>query len=220
MIVLEGVSKRYENQDALKDVSLRVEKGEMAFVTGPSGAGKTTLFKLLYLAEEPDEGLISIAGFNTASLDDSTIPMLRRNIGVVFQDFKLLNNNTVFDNIALALRIRRVMEREIKEKVNAVLKLVGLRHKADAYPLTLSGGEQQRITIARAIVGEPTVMLADEPTGNLDIENEEGIMKIFKLINNKGTTILIASHNKRLFDNTGRRVFYLDGGELVKAEVR
>ncbi|KJU84123.1 cell division ATP-binding protein FtsE [Candidatus Magnetobacterium bavaricum] len=219
MITLENVSKRYETQDALTKVSFTIEKGTLAFVTGPSGAGKTTLFKLLYLAEKPDEGHISIAGFNTATLRESSIPLLRRNIGVVFQDFKLLNNKTVYDNIALTLRIRGIMERETKERVNSVLKMVNLRHKADSYPLALSGGEQQRITIARAIVGEPTVMLADEPTGNLDIENEDAIMKIFKRINAKGTTILIATHNKRLYENSAKKVLYLDCGRLVREAI-
>ncbi|QWR77905.1 cell division ATP-binding protein FtsE [Candidatus Magnetomonas plexicatena] len=219
MIVLEKASKYYDAQAALKNVSFSIKKGELAFVTGPSGAGKTTLFKLLYLAETPDEGTITIAGFNTSNLKEATIPFLRRNIGVVFQDFKLLNNKTVFDNIALALRIRGIMERETKERVHSVLKLVNLRHKSDKYPATLSGGEQQRITLARAIVGEPSVMLADEPTGNLDAENEDNIMKIFKHINNKGTTILIATHNRALFTNTGKRVFYLDEGALAKEEI-
>ncbi|KJU83766.1 cell division ATP-binding protein FtsE [Candidatus Magnetobacterium bavaricum] len=219
MITLENVSKRYETQEALTKVSFTIEKGTLAFVTGPSGAGKTTLFKLLYLAEKPDEGHISIAGFNTGTLRESSIPLLRRNIGVVFQDFKLLNNKTVYDNIALTLRIRGIIERETKERVNSVLKMVNLRHKADSYPLTLSGGEQQRITIARAIVGEPTVMLADEPTGNLDIENEDAIMKIFKRINSKGTTILIATHNKRLYENSAKKVLYLDCGRLVKEAI-
>ncbi|MBV6341770.1 cell division ATP-binding protein FtsE [Candidatus Magnetobacterium casense] len=218
MIILEKVSKTYENQAALSNINLRVEKGDMAFVTGPSGAGKTTLFKLLYLAEKPDEGTITIAGFNAAELRSSAIPFLRRNIGVVFQDFKLINNKTVYENIALTLRIRGIIEREIKERVHNVLKMVNLRHKSDNYPLTLSGGEQQRITIARSIVGEPTVMLADEPTGNLDEENEKEIMNIFKQINNKGTTILIATHNRALFENTAKKVFVLEGGRLVKGD--
>ncbi|MBF0554334.1 MAG: cell division ATP-binding protein FtsE [Nitrospirae bacterium] len=217
MIELENVSKTYGGQTALCNISLKVERGDMAFVTGPSGAGKTTLFKLLYLAEKPDEGTITIAGCNAADLKSSSIPLLRRNIGVVFQDFKLLNNKTVYDNIALTLRIRGFMEREIKERVHSVLKMVNLRHKVDNYPLTLSGGEQQRITIARSIVGEPTVMLADEPTGNLDEENEKDIMRIFKQINTKGTTILIATHNRALFENTARKVFFLDGG-ILKGE--
>ncbi|KWT84423.1 cell division ATP-binding protein FtsE [Candidatus Magnetominusculus xianensis] len=218
MIELENVSKTFGGQVALSNVSLKVERGDMAFITGPSGAGKTTLFKLLYLADKPDTGTITIAGCNAADVKSSYIPLLRRNIGVVFQDFKLLNNKTVYDNIALTLRIRGFMEREIKERVHSVLKMVNLRHKVDNYPLTLSGGEQQRITIARSIVGEPTVMLADEPTGNLDEENEKEIMRIFKQINAKGTTILIATHNRMLYKNTARKVFTLETGQLKDEE--
>lgn len=219
MIQIDEVTKYYDSQAALEKVKIHVKKGEMAFVTGPSGAGKTTLFKMLYLYERPDSGSVTIAGFNTVSMKDSSIPILRRNIGVVFQDFKLLTNKTVFENIALALRIRGAHERSIKEKVSAVLKMINLRHKADKYPLTLSGGEQQRVTIARAIVGDPTVMLADEPTGNLDIDNEDIVMKIFKEINARGTTILIATHNVRLYKNSGRTVYFLEDGHLVSVGV-
>ncbi len=219
MIHFENVTKFYNSQCAIRNATFRIKKGEMAFITGPSGAGKSTLLRLLYLSEKPDEGYISIAGFKTDDLKESSIPFLRRNIGVVFQDFKLINSRTVYDNIALTLRIRGVPEREIKGKVHIALKMVNLRHKTDSYPLTLSGGEQQRVTIARAIVGEPTVMLADEPTGNLDIDNEAGIMRIFKEINTKGTTILFATHNISLFRNTGRRVLYIDNGNLVREEI-
>jgi cell division transport system ATP-binding protein len=218
MIRVEAVSKYYEKEEAIRNVTFTIGKGEMAFLTGPSGAGKSTLLKLLYLSEMPDTGVITVAGFKTSELKESSIPLLRRNIGVVFQDFKLLSNKTVYENIALTLRIRGIPERETKERVHSVLRLVNLRHKADAFPLTLSGGEQQRITIARAIVGEPTVMLADEPTGNLDFDNERGIMQIFKEINAKGTTILIATHNKGLFTNTSRRVLFIENGALVKEE--
>jgi cell division transport system ATP-binding protein len=218
MIRVEAVSKYYEKEEAIRNVSFTIGKGEMAFLTGPSGAGKSTLLKLLYLSEMPDVGVITVAGFKTSDLKESSIPLLRRNIGVVFQDFKLLSNKTVYENIALTLHIRGIPEKETKERVYSVLRLVNLRHKADAFPLTLSGGEQQRITIARAIVGEPTVMLADEPTGNLDFDNERGIMQIFKEINTKGTTILIATHNKGLFTNTGRRVLFIENGALLKEE--
>lgn len=218
MIELANVSKAYGGYAALNNVSLKVDRGDMAFITGPSGAGKTTLFKLLYLAEKPDSGTITIAGCNAADVQSAYIPLLRRNIGVVFQDFKLLNNKTVYDNIALTLRIRGFMEREVKERVHSVLKMVNLRHKVDNYPLTLSGGEQQRVTIARSIVGEPTVMLADEPTGNLDEDNEKEIMRIFKQINAKGTTILIATHNRALYQNTARKVFMLECGQIKNDE--
>ncbi len=219
IIQVESLTKYYENTKAIRNVTFNVEKGEMIFITGPSGSGKTTLLKLLYLYEKPDEGSIFIAGFDTANIKQSSIPHLRRNIGFVFQDFKLLNKKTVYDNIALTLRIRGVGEMEIRERVYSTLKLVKLRHKIDNFPDTLSGGEQQRITLARAVVGEPTVMLADEPTGNLDIDNEEGIMRIFKDVNTRGTTTIIATHNRDLFKNTGRRVLVLDNGNLVCEEI-
>ncbi len=215
MIGFKDVTRIYDNITALRKVTFGIEKGEFVYITGPSGAGKSTLLKLIYLAEKPDEGTISIAGWDTDSLMESSIPYLRRNIGVVFQDFKLLGNRTVYDNIALALRIRGFSESEIKGRVQDSLKLVGLRHKTDNFPAALSGGEQQRITIARAIVGDPTVLLADEPTGNLDVDNAAGIMKIFKEINARGTTILIATHNRELFRNTGLRVLWFDNGNLV-----
>ncbi len=218
MVKLENVSKYYKNLKALRSITLNINKGEMVFLAGSSGAGKSTLLKLIYMAEKPDEGYISVAGFDISHLKESSIPFLRRNIGFVFQDFKLLSNRTVFDNVALALRIRGFPESDIREKVFSVLKMVNLRHKSDSYPLELSGGEQQRITFARAVIGEPSLMLADEPTGNLDIDNEEGIMRLFKEINAKGTTILIATHNRNLFLNTGKRVFYLDNGNIVREE--
>lgn len=219
MITFTDISRIYENHAAVKDINFSVSKGELVFVTGPSGAGKTTLLKLVYLAERPDTGNIIIAGYNTATLKENSIPFLRRNIGVVFQDFKLLPNKTVYDNIALALRIRGMQEGEIKNMVYNALRLVNLRHKTESYPLTLSGGEQQRVTIARAIVDEPTVLLADEPTGNLDSDNAKSIMDIFREINAKGTTIMIASHNRDLFRNTGLRILKLLDGKLVGEEV-
>jgi cell division transport system ATP-binding protein len=187
----------------------------MVFITGPSGSGKTTLLKLVYMAEKPDKGTISVAGFETGMMKESSIPVLRRHIGVVFQDFRLLQNRNVFENVALALRIRDVGEKEIKARVYDSLKTVNLRHKSDAFPRTLSGGEQQRVVIARAIVAEPTVLLADEPTGNLDPDTSLGVMRTFKDINAKGTTILIATHNRELFRDTGRRVLRLDMGNFV-----
>jgi cell division transport system ATP-binding protein len=219
MITFTDISRVYENHAAVKDINFSVNKGELVFVTGPSGAGKTTLLKLVYLAERPDTGNIIIAGYNTATLKENSIPFLRRNIGVVFQDFKLLPNKTVYDNIALALRIRGMQEGEIKNMVYNALRLVNLRHKTESYPLTLSGGEQQRVTIARAIVDEPTVLLADEPTGNLDSDNAKSIMDIFREINAKGTTIMIATHNRDLFRNTGLRVLKLLDGKLAGEEV-
>jgi cell division transport system ATP-binding protein len=218
MIHFRNVTKDYDTQTALRDFTLSVEKGEMLFVTGPSGSGKTTMLKLIYSAERPDKGTMEIAGWETDELRASSIPFLRRNIGVVFQDFRLLDNKNVFENIAIALRIRGIGEREVKGKVYETLKMVGLRHKADAYPRTLSGGEQQRVVVARAIIPDPTILLADEPTGNLDANSAEGIMRIFKNVNAKGTTVLVATHNKELFRNSGRRVVKLDMGNLVGVE--
>lgn len=219
MIRFAGVTKDYDNLTALKDLTFSVEKGEMVFITGPSGSGKTTLLKLIYYAEKPDKGTISVDGWDTEQLKESSIPFLRRNIGVVFQDFRLLENRNVFENVAIALRLRGVGEKELKTKVYETLKAVNLRHKADVYPRRLSGGEQQRVVISRAIVAEPTVVLADEPTGNLDSLTAEGVMKTFKDIHAKGTTIMIATHNRELYRNSGKRVLRLEMGALVGEEI-
>jgi cell division transport system ATP-binding protein len=218
MINLYNISKHYENQTALREITFSIGKGEMAFVTGPSGSGKTTLLRLIYRAEKPDEGAITVAGYELDKLKDSNIPLLRRNIGFIFQDFRLLNNRNVFENVALALRIRGKDEKELKTLVFDALKEVNLRHKADSYPLTLSGGEQQRVVIARAIVSEPTIILADEPTGNVDPDTAAGIIRTFKEINARGATILVATHNRELFRATGRRVLKLDTGNFVGEE--
>ena len=218
MIEFQEVSKFYDTVTALRNINLFIGKGEMLFLTGPSGAGKSTLLKLIYAAEMPDSGRITIATWDTARLNGSTIPKLRRTIGIVFQDFRLLLNRNVFDNIALTLRVRRVSEREVKALVLDALRMVNLRHKADNLPSALSGGEQQRVVIARAIVGDPTILLADEPTGNLDPDTAAGIMRIFKEINARGTTILIATHNPNLFKDTGLRVLRLDNASLVREE--
>ena len=218
MIQFRKVSKHYDNQTALRDITLSVEKGDMAFITGPSGSGKTTLLKLIYLAEKPDEGTISIGEWETGKIKESDIPLVRREMGFVFQDFRLLDNRNVFDNVALALRIRGVDEKELKSRVLESLKSVNLRHKTDSYPSSLSGGEQQRVVIARAIVSDPTIILADEPTGNVDPDTAAGIVKVFKEINIKGTTVLIATHNRELFRDTGRKVLRLDSGNLVGEE--
>ncbi len=218
MIHFQKVSKHYDNQTALRDITFSIEKGEMAFVTGPSGSGKTTLLKLIYLSEKPDEGTISVGKWETGRIKESDIPLVRRNMGFVFQDFRLLDSINVFDNVALVLRIRGVDERELKTRVFESLKIVNLRHKTDSYPLALSGGEQQRVVIARAIASEPTIILADEPTGNVDPDTAAGIIRTFKNINVKGTTILIATHNRELFRNTGRKILRLDNGYLMGEE--
>ncbi len=218
MIQFKKVSKHYDNQTALRDITFSIAKGEMVFITGPSGSGKTTLLRLIYLAEKPDEGTVSIGKWKTGKIKESDIPLVRREMGFVFQDFRLLDNRNVFDNVALALRIRGVDEKEMKTRVFESLKSVNLRHKTDSYPLALSGGEQQRVVIARAIVSDPTIILADEPTGNVDPDTAAGIVRVFKDINIKGTTVLIATHNRELFRNTGRKVLRLDTGNLVGEE--
>ncbi|MFN3479670.1 MAG: cell division ATP-binding protein FtsE [Thermodesulfovibrionales bacterium] len=216
MIAFHDVSKFYDTNTALQNVTLKIEKGEMAFITGPSGAGKSTLLKLIYAAERPDTGRVTVGEWESDRLRESDIPYMRRNIGIVFQDFRLLYNMNVYDNVALSLRVRKLSEREIKPIVLDVLKLVNLRHKVEAYPSALSGGEQQRVVIARAVVGEPFIVLADEPTGNLDPDTASGIMRVFREINAKGTTILIATHNRELFRATGMRVLRLDSGSIVE----
>lgn len=219
MIHFLDVSKHYNNQTALRKITFSIEKGEMVFVTGPSGSGKTTLLKLIYLAEKPDEGSISIEGWEIDKMKESKIPLLRRNIGVVFQDFRLLYNRNVFENVAIVLRIRGAKDKELKTRVFDALKSVHLRHRSDSYPGGLSGGEQQRIAIARAIVAEPSIILADEPTGNVDPDTSAGIIRTFRDINASGATILIATHNRELFRNTGKRVLRLDDGNLVGEEI-
>jgi cell division transport system ATP-binding protein len=219
MITFRNVSKYYEDEPVLKNIDLRVAKGEMVFITGPTGAGKSTLLKLLYAAEQPDEGEIELQDFNLGKLSHSQVPLLRRSIGVVFQDFKLLENMTVYDNVALALRIRGRKEKEIKGVVLDALKDIHLRHKVNSYPLTLSGGEQQRVVIARAMVSEPSVLLADEPTGNLDPETSKYVARLFHDANIHGTTILIATHNRELYRNTGKRVIRLENGVILGEEI-
>jgi cell division transport system ATP-binding protein len=219
MIEFRDVSKHYENHTALRTVTFSIQKGELVFITGPSGSGKTTLLKLIYHAEKPDEGRITVAQWNVERIKDTDIPLLRRSIGVVFQDFRLLGNMKVFENVALSLRIRGMNDRDLKARVFDALKIVNLRHRADSFPETLSGGEQQRIAIARAIVSEPSIILADEPTGNVDPETSIGIMNTFKDINARGATILVASHNRELIRQTGRRVLKLQNGDFIGEEI-
>ncbi|MEW6570962.1 MAG: cell division ATP-binding protein FtsE [Nitrospirota bacterium] len=219
MITFREVFKHYDNQIALRNITFSVEKGEMVFLTGPSGSGKTTLLRLIYLAEKADEGTIYVAEWNLNHLKEADIPAVRRNIGIIFQDFRLLDNKNVFENVALALRIRGENDRDIKQRVYDSLKTVNLRHKTDGYPRALSGGEQQRVAIARAIVAEPVIILADEPTGNVDPDTAAGIMRTFKEINARGATVIVATHNRELFRNTGRKVLRLDNGNLAGEEI-
>ena len=201
----------------LADVTLEVEKGEMVFLTGASGAGKSTLLKLMFCAERPSRGQLLINGRNIARLGQRDIPHLRRNIGVVFQDFKLLPRRTVEENVAISLEVAGVPRREIRRRVFAILKEVGLGHKLKSLPQRLSGGEQQRVAIARALVNEPQILLADEPTGNLDEPRSREIMELLYEANIRGTTIVVATHDLTLAKTFGGRTITLDGGQVIAA---
>lgn len=216
MILFSEVSKSYDKKPVLNSVSLTIKKGDLLFITGPSGAGKTTLLKLIYCSEHPDSGHITVANWQVSKLKQSDIPALRRNIGIIFQDFKLLSNRTVFDNVALALSIHGMHPDRIRHCVNEALKEVKLLDKADLLPPCLSGGEQQRVVIARAMVSNPIVLLADEPTGDLDAENAKTIMDLFRKINSNGTTVLIATHDENLYRGSGHRVVFINDHYIEK----
>ena len=216
MVELYHVHKDYNRgSHALVDVSLAIEKGDFVFLTGASGAGKTTLLRLLFREETPTSGKILVNGFTVSGLRSSRVPYLRRSLGIVFQDFKLLPRKTVFENVAQVMEIGGVPRRIQRARTFKVLEALGLNHKVRSYPLELSGGEQQRVAIARALVNEPALLLADEPTGNLDPDLSWEIMTLFKDINIHGTTILVATHDRDLIARTGRRVITLDCGRVV-----
>jgi cell division transport system ATP-binding protein len=216
MIQMFNVHKVYPgNRKALSDINLHIKKGEFTFITGPSGAGKTTLIKLIFCAEHATAGQIIVNGVNFAKLRTSGIPALRRSIGVVFQDFKLLLSRTAYENVVFALEVTGTRPREIKRKAWQGLKLVGLQNRLDSRPLELSGGEQQRIAIARAIVNDPLILLADEPTGNLDAQITQDIMELLKAINQRGTTIVIASHNMVLARQYATRHIIIEQGRIA-----
>ena len=214
-----NVSKIYPTGTrALIDLSLKIDKGEFIFLVGASGAGKSSFIKLLLREELPSRGQILIGGRNLARMRRRRVPMLRRNLGIVFQDFRLLPNYTVFDNVAFALRVVETSPREISGRVEETLRLVGLQGKGQLYPERLSGGEQQRVGIARAIVNRPMILLADEPTGNLDMDTSWEIMKILTEINRRGTTVVMATHAKEIVDKMRRRVIEIENGRLVRDE--
>ncbi|MHB8844924.1 MAG: cell division ATP-binding protein FtsE [Nitrospirota bacterium] len=215
MIHLYRVCKYYEGIPALRDITFSVGKGEFIFVTGPSGAGKTTLLKILFCAEHADEGQIIIQGMNTFRLSTSSIPYLRRNMGFVFQDYKLLPHKTVFENIALALRVVGTPYGDIERRALVALKKVGMDKKDHLTPLKLSGGEQQRVAIARALVNEPQILLADEPTGNLDPQAGQDVFRLFKEINMKGTSVLVATHDWETVQKMQRRIVSMERGKIV-----
>jgi cell division transport system ATP-binding protein len=214
MIQLFHVSKYFDRRPALFDINLEIGKGEFVLLMGPSGAGKTTLLKLLFCAEIPDEGQILVNNRNIARLMPSQVPALRRKMGLVFQDFRLLPKKTVFDNVALSLMIQGTSAFETRRKVVEALKAVGLDHKRESRPGTLSAGEQQRVCIARAIVNSPIILLADEPTGNLDPDLAAEIIELFKTINARGTTVMIATHNREVMQQVNQRVVMLNQGRV------
>lgn len=221
MISLSNVSKIYANGSvALSNINVDIAKGEFVFVVGPSGAGKSTFIKLLFREITPTEGSIVVNGRNVAELTSAEVPYFRRTLGIVFQDYRLLPNKTVHDNVAFAMQVIEASHREIQKRVNHVLDLVGLRHKARTLPGELSGGEQQRVAIARAIVNSPTVLIADEPTGNLDPETSWEIMQILSKINRQGTTVIMATHAKSVVDAMHKRVIAIEGGRIARDEMK
>ncbi len=221
MIEMHDVWKQYPNGSAaLQGVSVRIDKGEFVYVVGPSGAGKSTFIKLMYREERPTKGSIFVNGFNIERLKERKIPLMRRQIGVVFQDFKLLPNLTVYENVAFALEVIEAPKRKIKNRVAEVLNLVSLTEKLDALPGQLSGGQQQRVSIARALVNSPAVIIADEPTGNLDPETSWEIMDLFEEINRRGTTIVMATHNKEIVNTMKKRVLAIENGQIVRDQKR
>ncbi|HEU5091368.1 MAG TPA: cell division ATP-binding protein FtsE [Nitrospira sp.] len=215
IIQLIHVSKWHDRRAALSDVTLEIEKGEFVLLMGSSGAGKSTLLRMLIGEEQPDEGQIFVHGRNVTKLRRTEIPFLRRKVGAVFQDFRLLPKKSVFDNVALPLIVQGASEKDIRRKVTEALRAVDVDHKKDQSPNSLSTGEQQRVCIARAIVNGPVVLLADEPTGNLDPERTREIIELFKLINARGTTVIVATHDPHVLNHVNRRVITLVQGVLL-----
>lgn len=220
MISVEHVKYKYPTgkKYALNDINFKIEDGEFVFIVGSSGSGKTSLIKLLLKEMEPTSGKISVAGINYSKLKRKNIPKLRRRIGVVFQNFRLLKDRTVYENVAFAQRVIETPTRFIRRQVPAMLTMVGLADKYKSYPKELSGGEQQRVALARALVNKPEILLADEPTGNLDPKNSWDIMKMIEDINNKGTTVIVVTHNREIVNAMRKRVITLKKGEIISDE--
>jgi len=221
MIRLESVTKSYSSDViAVRDASFEIAKGEFVFLVGPSGSGKSTLLRLMNRQEQPERGTVWVAGKDINDMPESKVPYLRRTIGNIFQDYKLLPNKTVFENVAFALEVIGRPRHVIRQQVPAVLELVGLADKEDRFPHQLSGGEQQRVSIARAFVNRPLILLADEPTGNLDPGTGEGIMRLLDRVNSTGTTVVMATHDTRVVNMMRRRVVQLDRGVIVRDQER
>lgn len=221
MLEMIDVSKIYPGGSvALQDINVRIEQGEFVFIVGPSGAGKSTFFKMLFREVLPSSGKVIVNGHDLVKMTDKEIPYFRRQLGIVFQDYRLLPDRTVYDNVAFAMQVIETPYRKIKRRVNDVLDLVGLRKRAHAYPIELSGGEQQRIAIARAIVNDPILLIADEPTGNLDPETSWEIMDIFREVNKSGTTIVMATHDREIVDEMEKRVIAIEHGHIVRDDAK
>lgn len=221
MIEMNNVWKSYSDEiHALQGISVKIDKSEFVYVVGPSGAGKSTFIKLMYREEKPTKGEIFINGFNLERVKQRKIPLIRRTIGVVFQDFRLLPRMTAYENVAFAMEVIEAPKRQIKRRVPEILELVGLKDRMNAFPNQLSGGEQQRVALARALVNNPSFIIADEPTGNLDPETSWGIMKLIEEINFRGTTIVMATHNKEIVNTMKKRVIAIEQGKIVRDEVR
>ena len=216
MIQLRAVTKKYKNKYALKNVNLDIGNGEFVFLVGKSGAGKSTLMKILYKEETPSSGTVIIGGLNIANITSDKVPNLRRCMGIVFQDYKLLPNQTVYDNVAYVIKTLGISSKEIRKRVTGALKVVGLIDKMKAKPTELSGGEQQRVSIARAIVNGPPLLIADEPTGNLDPKNSLEVMQILDQINQRGITVIVSTHDQNMVDYFKKRVITLDNGEVIR----
>lgn len=221
MLEMIDVSKIYPGGSvALQDINVRIEQGEFVFIVGPSGAGKSTFFKMLFREVLPSSGKVIVNGHDLVKMTDKEIPYFRRQLGIVFQDYRLLPDRTVYDNVAFAMQVIETPYRKIKRRVNDVLDLVGLRKRAHAHPTELSGGEQQRIAIARAIVNDPILLIADEPTGNLDPETSWEIMDIFREVNKSGTTIVMATHDREIVDEMEKRVIAIEHGHIVRDDAK
>jgi cell division transport system ATP-binding protein len=210
------VHKNYGAKKALANITLDIPKNELLFISGPSGAGKTTLLKLLYLGEKVSEGQVLIEGINLSRISHKRIPLLRRKFGIIFQDYKLIATKTVFDNVAIVLEATGKKRRFIEKKVKSILRTVGMEESIHSFPPSLSGGEQQRIAVARAVVGDPKIILADEPTGNLDEVSADIILELLKRFHTRGATVIIATHDKELIRKTGGRVIHLNQGYIQK----
>lgn len=217
MIDMENVTKKYPNgTTALRNISITIDQGEFVYVVGPSGAGKSTFIKLMYREEKATKGYLNVCGYDLLKIKNKQTPLLRREVGIVFQDYKLLYQKTVYENVAYAMEVIGKRPREIKRRVMEVLELVGLKHKVRVFPAELSGGEQQRVAIARAIVNTPKVLIADEPTGNLDPENSWEIMKLLDKINTQGTTVVMATHNSTIVNTIRHRVIAIEHGRIIR----